>query len=746
MSYGYGYWGRPQRDLATHEKAWVRKGLAAWDAKWHGLSQEARRAFLEDVKMPAKDATRVVQPSVAADSVPPAALKELTDAGFVRVEASKRGDKPDRVSAVHKVYEFTTRLRALKRYRLLSDGGDKELLDYVNFCFFSGQRESLVFRILQPAGVGEYPHRIDEPLKRYVASHRWPGWAVASLKDPLAEKVYEALRKAGRPVPVAELPGKVKGSDPNQVRRALDDLVGHLVVFEDLDRSTWDLVAGLLPAVRKGLEEADRPRKRPALAVCESPRDLGPDGSVVVNDLRAFLLELVSAPPRLRQDHSFFQKELDRFLAALEPVPDWLSSALKWSREVRLTEAGKWARRLGLVRNLVDGKEIHLHLSDKGRTWLSGPPGSQYESVYKFLNRTPEQRQSYTSYGYGYDDTAYETGYYEYSPGDSGFLGINVAAAPAKQERKANRFGDYWDAKPKDYLALRESVYRAFDELSPGVFYRLRSVLAHAAFGHHNPLELGLDPREVVVYLGALKVPPFEEERNEAVRHALDALVRLRLIPLGCVRAARDESGELCVARGPGLDAYFGREGAKIEVPAAAAGESRVVVQPDFSVIVIGLNPAPAAELAPFCERTTRNAGAGAIVLKLTRDAVVKAVSHGLAPDDILERLGRLASNDLPANVLKEVRGWCGWVRQVSPTTLTVLRCGDRETADRALTALGKQAERVNETLVAVPRESITAADRAKLQSHGIVLSKGGTLGAGTPTPKAKAKRRGRRW
>ena len=35
----------------------------------------------------------------------------------------------------------------------------------------------------------------------------------------------------------------------------------------------------------------------------------------------------------------------------------------------------------------------------------------------------------------------------------------------------------------------------------------------------------------------------------------------------------------------------------------------RVVVQPDFSVILIGLNPAPVAELAPFCERVKGRAG-----------------------------------------------------------------------------------------------------------------------------------------
>src|SRR5262249_38309958 len=136
---------------------------------------------------------------------------------------------------------------------------------------------------------------------------------------------------------------------------------------------------------------------------------------------------------------------------------------------------------------------------------------------------------------------------------------------------------------------------------------------------------------------------------------------------------------------------------------------ARVVVQPDFSVIVIGPNPAPAAELAPFCERTTRGGGQGAVILKITRDSIVKAVSHGMNPAEITARLRRHASNEVPANVLREVHDWSNWVRQVTASTLTVLRCPDRDTADRVMGAMKRQAERVNDTLVAIDRKKLTA-------------------------------------
>ena len=165
--------------------------------------------------------------------------------------------------------------------------------------------------------------------------------------------------------------------------------------------------------------------------------------------------------------------------------------------------------------------------------------------------------------------------------------------------------------------------------LKPGVFYRLDSVESHLAFAEHNPLNRGLAPDQVVVFWATRPVPPLEEQREEAGRLLLDGFVRRRLIPLGCVRAAIDGEGRIGIARQPRCDAYFGRKVARADLAPAATAAARVVVQPDFSVIVIGLNPAPAAELAPFCERTTQGGGQGAMVLKITRASVVKAVSQG---------------------------------------------------------------------------------------------------------------------
>jgi hypothetical protein len=268
-------------------------------------------------------------------------------------------------------------------------------------------------------------------------------------------------------------------------------------------------------------------------------------------------------------------------------------------------------------------------------------------------------------------------------------------------------------------------------------------VVDHIAFGDSNPLLLGLKQEEVIVYRGGQRVPPLEEYRREAARGMLQVFIGERLIPLGCLRAAIDDAGGLLVARTPRLDAYFGRKVAAADLAGVASGESKVVVQPDFSVVVIGTSPAPAAALAPFCERSTRGSGQGAMVLKLTRESVVKAVANGLKPEEIVARLEQYASNDVPANVLREVKGWSGWVRRVEFATMAVLRCPDAETADRVMAALKKGAERVTETIVGLDGSKLATAERAKLKDQGVIVQGGAEPAARRPAAK---KRRRSRW
>ena len=108
--------------------------------------------------------------------------------------------------------------------------------------------------------------------------------------------------------------------------------------------------------------------------------------------------------------------------------------------------------------------------------------------------------------------------------------------------------------------------------------------------------------------------------------------------------------------------------------------------------------------------------------MKITRESVVKAVKNGLKPPEIVARLKHHASNELPANVQRQVQEWSTWVRRVTVSSLIALRCPDRDTADRVMAAMKRQAQRVNSTLVAVDLTKLSTVERNKLEEHGILV------------------------
>jgi hypothetical protein len=214
-------------------------------------------------------------------------------------------------------------------------------------------------------------------------------------------------------------------------------------------------------------------------------------------------------------------------------------------------------------------------------------------------------------------------------------------------------------------------------------------------------------------------VPPLEEHLRDAARTLLGDFLFYRLFVLGCVQMARGAGGQRLFARLPRLDAYFGKVKA---APPPAPLPTRVVVQPDFTIVVIGLDPAPVADLAPFCDRLRGSSTQGSLTFRLSRASLFRGLAGGLQPDDVLARLRRHASNELPGNVLTEVETWTGQARTVDVATATLIHCPDADTAGRVASALGKLAQRVGEKVVALDTQGISPALRLKLQAEGILL------------------------
>ena len=712
----YSLWNKPRHSEGRdfHEKAFRYQDMARWDARWHTLSPQARLAYLKDPKVPqAAQGPNQKQPSVKADRFPAGVLEELLAAGFVELGDAGAGGQRDRVFAVVDATDFTTRVRALHRQHLLRGDLPSMLDSYIRNSFYLQAAIGVLNDVVRNAGIQDYMG-INEILRLYVLNRRWPGWVVQSLKDPAAKRIVEVLRDANGPVGRAELEKKLQDIAADKLQAALVSLIARLAVFEDLDPRTCELQVGLLPSVRAGMAAALQRRERPPLVVSENLQIIGPEGSLFLDDLRAFLLEIVSEPPRLRQDNEIFQIDLDRFFEALGELPPTLLQALELSQEKRLKQAQEWAHNLKLVSRRIQPKQARLEISSKGSEWLASSLQEQYGRLYEFL------RPQHSDKGDSVPGTPYSSSFgspYGHQESQQRFLGANVTVI----KTRPGPIVRYWDAKNKDHEALRDSIYRSFTALPLGVFHRLENVLDHLVFEQYNPLLLGLAQEEVAVFTDSRAVPPLEELREQAARNLLTAVLRRRLIPLGCVQAAIDADGNLCIARHRMFDMYFGRKVKEAELASQPATQTRVVVQPDFSIFVIGLNPAPAAELLSFCEREKRG-GHGALTLRLTRESVVKAVAYGMKPAEIVDRLRRLATNEVPANVLRQVSDWCGWVRRAHTSTVMIAHCPDSETADRIVAAMKRQAERLTETIVAIDQPRLTTADRNKLRNQGVLI------------------------
>jgi hypothetical protein len=679
-----------------HDKAWKRSDMAAWDERWSRLSVPARRRYLDHVKAAAYRQS-AGRPFNKSGSFEPSILQEWRQAGLIRDENKPRSEG---FVVTDEAIGFTARLRALRRYHLLDSDSASEFDNYISYCFATFTLAQVIDKIVeQQTGLARHTLGGD-PFNLFVKRRRWPDWVASYLNDPLAAPLLAAVEAGGGSLPLPRLLESLPGRAAAEARAAVDKLVNHLALVEDLDPTTFDIRVGLLPAVLQDRRRAAQGGHAPPLQAVR-PVEAMPEGGLVVPDLRAVLLEVAGGAPRLKQNQSLFQKETDRFLACLEPLPRWLDAA---NPERRLTAALHLARQARLAHPVRGhGGALELDLTPEGRRWLGQSPEEQYAELFR-LFRTPDQRAQWPT------------------ADDAFFLGGHVSALRVKGGPSRRR--DAWHYQPltdEERQPLRDAVYRVFAELPEGEFFLEEDFLARAATGSGNPLLLGGDAGGVTVRQDSRLVPPLEEHLEDAARKLLHGLLHARLVPLGCVQLGHDARGRPLMARRPRLAVYFGKVDVAPEAPAAE--QTRVVVQPDFSVIVIGLNPAPVADLAPFCERVRGRASQGSLTFRLSRESVLRGLAAGLPPEEALARLRKHASTPIPANVATEVAGWCSWARTVAQAPATLLRCPDREAADRVMGALGKAAERIGDTFVAVALDSLNAAARQKLQGQGILLA-----------------------
>lgn len=237
---------------AFFEKAFRRRSLADWDAKWQQLTVEARHSFLHQVKLPEKNPVgHGNSPSAPANDFPPQVLEELNAAGFVKIELARSKAMTDRVFAAAGTHDFAWRGRTLRRLHLLDSNQPSEFSRYVDEVFYGFDLLQTTSAVLCKVGFEKSYYQLDELLGRHVNSHRWQDWVVQALDDALAKTILKRITDSVGEMLLVDLCGQIEGSKPQDVRLVVDQLITYLVLVEDFRRDTWELIVGFPPTVRE---------------------------------------------------------------------------------------------------------------------------------------------------------------------------------------------------------------------------------------------------------------------------------------------------------------------------------------------------------------------------------------------------------------------------------------------------------------------------------------------------------------
>ncbi|MGL4554619.1 MAG: helicase-associated domain-containing protein [Gemmataceae bacterium] len=661
-----------------HDHRWVRADMAGWDAKWAGLRPESRKAFLSVVASRHGDKPPVITEAEA---------RPLSIGGFLTPRKDRTLVTNDQVRG------FAQRLLTLVRADLLGPGCD--LRGYVQMAYYQYELEMALSRVLEKATGMTFYAVSGSPLDLIISGPRWADWVADFLNDPLAKPVLEAVTAAGGVVPLASAGTLLPGHRPEAVRKTIDALVNHLALVEGLDDADAGLRVGFLRsawAARQGQQVRAAKALEPV-----TPKETTPADGTVIPDIAAALLELAGGPVRVKQNGELYVRDLERLTPVLPPLPRWYPAP---PPDDRVYTALSYCRDLEFIRLKRTKEGDTLEQTPAGRDWLALPHESKFAAVYRDVGTVIEAQR------------------YE-GPSDEVFLGYDVAVVPRKGKEKPPTSPSGL-TKRYDPLLLRAALRRALGRLEVGTFYRINDVVEHV-LAADNPLLLGsASASEVHIARQGRMVLPLDEIVEGVGRELLRFFLGTMLGPLGAMQIGWDGNPELMIARQPRMDQYFDPS-APVAAPADAQ-PTRVLVQPDFTVIIFGLDAAPAADLSAFAERDRSSLTPGSFTFRLTREAVLRAAAAGLTGEQIVARLKKHASTPVPANVETQIRTWAGQIHRATAEPLLVIRCGTSEGAEKAMTALGNKAVRLGPTNVGWSAQKLTAALRQKLASQGVII------------------------
>ena len=175
-----------------------------------------------------EESARSWQPAETGDDFAPDVLEELAAAGFVKIERARSAAMTDRVFASAETSDFAWRGRILRRLHLLDAHQQSQFSKYVEEVFYGFDLLQVVADVLRQAGFEAYYYQLDDVIKRHVIGHRWQEWVTQAIQNPLAQPILKLVKESGGAMPLSDLIGGIKGSEPDEIRSAVDQLIIHL--------------------------------------------------------------------------------------------------------------------------------------------------------------------------------------------------------------------------------------------------------------------------------------------------------------------------------------------------------------------------------------------------------------------------------------------------------------------------------------------------------------------------------------
>ena len=699
-------------------------------ALWEGVPYEARRLFLQHVK-PSEPARK---PNLGE------AFPLLEELGFFQPSEGRiRAALRPRFKPLVRV------LRAMDRHKVHDSPTAVAFDAYLKDNFTRDERAALG----ADTGYRRYSYYgnyyREQELYRLAASTHWvktflassaTAWHRQSLSPnspipdpqghPEAQELVRLLIERGEPLALKDLPAVWGDRDDTRLPDALLRGIGQLLIFPALRNGDLEPIVGIWPPVAKRLSAA--PPKPATVAkageVFQAP--------FLVDDMASIVVVCASEPLRLRgNDWKLFVKAEKEIEAQLAPLPEWLEEPFSLGPAAR-TDAALWLlRQTGhVVQAGVAGRDLRLEVTEKGRDWLSLSPKERLQGLLDEMKERMKQQMSSKKSSkkntsrkraplraaprfidgfnddYGEDD--YDDDLYyqdDYGPASA----LNLLPYPLSGAHRELNNAD-----------LTKAVRQRCAELPSEGFVDTAALLEFEARGEH-PLRrlLGLGS-SFSLHLGPIySYSPSEGDLDVAWSRLLSDTFSQRLLPLGAVKVGLGKDGALSLGLSEAGRYLFDlTQEFSIDLP-DHQGEQSVVVQPNFDIVFLAPSPATEVVISRFAERKGRRVG---VLFQITKQSILIAASAGLTAEQMIESMRKVCTNELPANVEREIHGWFAQCRRIEMRPAIVIRCPDEDTAARVRSVGKGKVRAISETVLEFSEPKQKTQFVRKLRGMGIFV------------------------